>query len=91
MSEGTPLTATTKRSLVAIMILAIAGMALMAGCKGGGDPKELGQERPEVTASGSAAAATGSAAATEAAAATGTAAVPETAAPSKAGGTLYET
>ena len=91
VSEGTPLTATTKRSLVAIMILAIAGMALMAGCKGGGDPKELGQERPEVTASGSAAAATGSAAATEAAAATGTAAANETVAPPKAGGTLYET
>jgi hypothetical protein len=32
------------------MILAIAGMALMAGCKGSGDPKEMGQEKPEVTA-----------------------------------------
>jgi len=43
------MTATTKRSLVPIMVLAIAGMALMAGCKGSGDPKEMGQEKPEVT------------------------------------------
>jgi hypothetical protein len=85
------MTATTKRSLVPIMILAIAGMALMAGCKGSGDPKEMVQEKPEVKASAAAAAATGTAAATEAAAATRTAAATETVAPPKAGGTIYET
>jgi hypothetical protein len=91
------MTATTKRSLVPIMVLAIAGTALMAGCSDVDQHliEQLGQEKPEAMASGSAAAATesaaptGTAAATETAAATGTAA--PTAAPSKAGGTLYET
>ena len=79
----------TKRSLVPIVTLAIAGMALVAGCGPGAGEKApigMGQERPAVAASGAAGAAPGASAAlgTTAAARTSespvTTAVPGTAA-----------